>query len=591
MRHIHLLLIVLLLTTALSATQTTAPALAASMITVNSSNDDTIVDGKCTLREALTNANNNAATFPDCGSGSGADTIKFSSGLASPILINSSLPTLIDGSGVAIDGSGAKITINGNDTFRIFTIASGVPVTIKNLTLTSGYGMGGNIYNAGTLDIENSTIMNGNGLSGGAIYNDSGGTTVINNSTFTGNSALRGGVLYNNDGIVTINNATIYQNSVWSGGTGIIYNDSLTLVVKNTILAGGGGAEACGGIQLSDASANNLADDVSCGPSFTQVNDADLALGPLTDNGGSTPTFGLLDGSVAINAGNRCPPPNTDQRGFARPQGAACDIGAFEVKTSLTISPTTLSFGSEVIGAYTLPITVTITNTGEADIRIGTLVITTTGEFGLVDDQCSNQIIKPTANCTFGVVYSPLDDTTKTGKISIPNNTSTSTINISLTGTGMWGVNTLLNGNLNWPLNRPLGWKFAPYTIFSILDCRVSFSPNCSIRFKGTKNQTFTIAQGVQKSGNAGDRYLIMLTSKADSVPAGGIYRGTLTVYGPYKTPLVYTLDFSRGTHGWETAKSVITMPKIYYFYIFRISYRNTSGKVWFDNAYVIKLP
>ena len=42
-------------------------------------------------------------------------------------------------------------------------------------------------------------------------------------------------------------------------------------------------------------------------------------------------THGLLPGSTAIDAGSvDCSPPATDQRGVARPQGAACDIGAVE---------------------------------------------------------------------------------------------------------------------------------------------------------------------------------------------------------------------------------------------------------------------
>ena len=53
---------------------------------------------------------------------------------------------------------------------------------------------------------------------------------------------------------------------------------------------------------------------------------------PLAANGGPTQTHALLPGSPAIDAGgtsaNGCPA--TDQRGFPRPQGGACDIGAFE---------------------------------------------------------------------------------------------------------------------------------------------------------------------------------------------------------------------------------------------------------------------
>jgi hypothetical protein len=55
-------------------------------------------------------------------------------------------------------------------------------------------------------------------------------------------------------------------------------------------------------------------------------------LGPLQNNGGPTQTHALLAGSPAIDAvTSGCPPPPTDQRGVLRPQGAACDIGAYEL--------------------------------------------------------------------------------------------------------------------------------------------------------------------------------------------------------------------------------------------------------------------
>jgi len=67
------------------------------------------------------------------------------------------------------------------------------------------------------------------------------------------------------------------------------------------------------------------------------VTAAALNLGALADNGGPTMTHALLPGSVAID---RIPaamcvddggqPLTEDQRGVARPQGATCDVGAFE---------------------------------------------------------------------------------------------------------------------------------------------------------------------------------------------------------------------------------------------------------------------
>ena len=48
---------------------------AAATITVTTNNPNIIADGQCSLIEAIINANNDAATFPDCAAGSGADTI------------------------------------------------------------------------------------------------------------------------------------------------------------------------------------------------------------------------------------------------------------------------------------------------------------------------------------------------------------------------------------------------------------------------------------------------------------------------------------------------------------------------------------
>src|SRR3970282_626777 len=61
------------------------------------------------------------------------------------------------------------------------------------------------------------------------------------------------------------------------------------------------------------------------------LNSTPAGLGPLANNGGPPQTHALLAGSPAIDAGSPdCPPPATDQRGVARPQGPACDIGAYE---------------------------------------------------------------------------------------------------------------------------------------------------------------------------------------------------------------------------------------------------------------------
>jgi hypothetical protein len=74
-----------------------------------------------------------------------------------------------------------------------------------------------------------------------------------------------------------------------------------------------------GGCTLAPAAADQIG---------TAGSPLDPKLGPLANNGGYSQTHALLGGSPAIDTGgSTCA--STDQRGFARPAGTACDIGAF----------------------------------------------------------------------------------------------------------------------------------------------------------------------------------------------------------------------------------------------------------------------
>ena len=75
----------------------------------------------------------------------------------------------------------------------------------------------------------------------------------------------------------------------------------------------------------------NLDSDKSCG--FTQPTDiggVSPQLDPLASNGGPTATHAPMPTSPAIDAAVTANCAALDQRGVARPQGGACDIGAYE---------------------------------------------------------------------------------------------------------------------------------------------------------------------------------------------------------------------------------------------------------------------
>jgi len=66
----------------------------------------------------------------------------------------------------------------------------------------------------------------------------------------------------------------------------------------------------------------------------------DPMLGTLGNYCGFIETIPLLAGSSAIDAGDDATCPAIDQCGITRPQGAHCDIGAFEYVEPTTPTPT-----------------------------------------------------------------------------------------------------------------------------------------------------------------------------------------------------------------------------------------------------------
>ena len=195
-------------------------------------------------------------------------------------------------------------------------------------------GLGGGICNTGfnsVIDVKNSLIANNNTkTSGGGVYSGSCDLSVIENSTISGNFAayLAGGISACNLELVNVtisqNDSSLLGGSVVSTGEIRMVNSILTDDPPGSICAADGSGEFT-------SLGHNIADDDSCnlnGPG-DMPNTAPL-LGPLQDNGGPTRTNALLPGSPAIDTADNAACPATDQRGVIRPQGAGCDVGAYE---------------------------------------------------------------------------------------------------------------------------------------------------------------------------------------------------------------------------------------------------------------------
>jgi len=296
-----------------------SPVFADSSITVaTTANTINSADNFCSLPEAITNANDDAQTIDDCVGGSGNDTIQFSDILGTnTITLGATLPNISDTDGLTIDGGG-DITIDGNNTYRIFIVDASVPLTLANLTATKGKCgscLGGVVYTlSGTLTITNSTISN----STQAIYNDSG-ITAITNSTLSGNSSLFGGAI-ENSGTLNITNSIFSGNSVSAtGGGSAIYNVGV-VSIKNSIFANNTGTDHARGaiynlgtvtISNSTFSANSISGGNPCCNGVGAIyNQYIMTITNSTFSGNSTDTTGgaadiyQLGGSSVLNLYN-----------------------------------------------------------------------------------------------------------------------------------------------------------------------------------------------------------------------------------------------------------------------------------------------
>ena len=317
------------------------------------------------------------------------DTINLSNGSYTLTEVNNSidgpngLPSITNGI-ISIIGTGAdtiieRSYINGTPNFRIFHIGIDGTLRLEMITVSNGKiraiddgggaifnrgnaaiinsiisvnivvrSFGAGIRNWGIMSIENSSIYGNDAQgNGGGIYND--GTLTMINSTISGNSASFCGGIYNG-GPLTIKSSTIADNNGGFGGGGICSTFGEFLVkLQNTIIALNTARVSPNCTRqgaFSSRGHNLIGKSGECGIN-TDIGDivaTNPMLGPLTNNGGLTPTHALLPGSPAIDAGDEEDYPITDQRGFPRPvdgnsDGALIsDIGAYEIQYRLTES-------------------------------------------------------------------------------------------------------------------------------------------------------------------------------------------------------------------------------------------------------------
>lgn len=296
--------------------------------------------------------------------------------------------SIIDGNGadrVFDVHNGAQVNISGV-TVQHGSAATGAGLNVSGALTLHGSrvtdnvasSVGGGIYAGGTLTVTQSRIDGNEATGGGGIFVSFLPVTV-EDSEISGNHVSGGGGGIYSSGTLVVVNSTLSGNSAGGDGGGLYVVESNDNHLYNVTIAGntagaaggesgdGGGVRALGGVSASNTIVGGNNDNSSGGDQHPDCSGTlssggynlianvagctiggdisgnqlgvDPLLGPLQNNGGSTLTHALLEGSPALDGGNPggCHDHDgallaSDQRGSDRPGAgsALCDIGAYE---------------------------------------------------------------------------------------------------------------------------------------------------------------------------------------------------------------------------------------------------------------------
>ena len=285
---------------------------------------------------------------------------------------------------VVLDGE-SELTIDGNESHRVLSVAEEVVAEVRALTVSGGFvagdygagvlndgtltlldvtvsnntsvevcrdctgGSGGGITNRGTLSLLRSTVSGNSALWHAGIDIWSGTTTLLLNSTVSGNSGVISaavgvsGSTGETTSVSLINSTVAYNDSSSEAWADIYASSSSVVTVTNTLVEG----DCAGDMRSNGHNIESPGDTCGFDQRGDQVNVSAEALnlewfGFLRDNGGPTMTHALGWGSVAIDVipAAQCidangAPLTIDQTDAPRPEmgGTMCDVGAFEFST------------------------------------------------------------------------------------------------------------------------------------------------------------------------------------------------------------------------------------------------------------------
>ena len=422
-------------------------------------------------------------SLADSGTGSlrsaiaAGGTVTFAPGLEGTIVLTSQLE--ID-KNLTIEGPGARrLAVSGNDATRVFHVSgTGVEARIRGLTIRNGIApnaapigagvladgeaallrlervavldnlasstveqpLGGGVAVVdGRLELVDSTVAGNRapGGGGGGVMVGLPATFQIVNSTITGNSSSVGAGVMSVVSTGTVTAATLAGNTATVAAPAVGASGAAVSVERSLLT--GNGPDACAG-EVTSAGGNVVDTTCFATPAAGDAQGATAPVGALGADGTLVP----LPGSAAID---HVACTGADQRGVARPQGAACDAGAVETRPAHLVASGPLALGGAVVGQHSAPATVTVTNDGDFDATItGVSLAGSEVEPLAGPDACAAGVLSAGETCTLKARLSPTSPGAKTATYSVAM--AGSVLDVPVTGTGLRPAQLEVSGPL-----------------------------------------------------------------------------------------------------------------------------------------------
>jgi hypothetical protein len=128
------------------------------------------------------------------------------------------------------------------------------------------------------------------------------------------------------------------------------------------------------------------------------------------------------------------------------------------VPPTITLSATSLTFGDQKVHTTSAPQTVTLTNNGPGPLTVN-VIGNQSNDFS-VGSTCVGTVAA-SASCTISVTFTPQENGTRTGTVTINDNAVGSLQTVSLTGTGLGPLASVSPSSLNFP-DQPIGTTSSP---------------------------------------------------------------------------------------------------------------------------------